>query len=102
MIVRGPSCLDICEFTKEISILDENCKKFQEHIKTCPMPRMGPWGRGKKGFGGRKGGPRFGPGPNFGPGHGFGSHFEGGPFGHGPHNFGHGPNFGLGQAFGFL
>ncbi|XP_037050433.1 uncharacterized protein LOC119084526 [Bradysia coprophila] len=30
---------------------DENCKKLQEHIKTCPMPRLGPWGHGN----GRKG-----------------------------------------------
>lgn len=95
--------LCIYEFYEFLFILDENCKKFQEHIKTCPMPRMGPWGHGKKGFAGRRGGNfrpngpgyfgsgSFGPGPNF----------DGGHFGPGPHS-GQGPNFGTGQVFGFL
>lgn len=87
-------------------ILDENCKKFQEHIKTCPMPRMGPWSHGKKGFAGRKGG-NFRPnGPGFGSGtFGPGSFDDEGHYGPGAH-FGHGghgpPNFATGEAFGFL
>lgn len=84
---------------------DESCKKFQEHIKTCPMPKMGgPWGpgHGKKGFGGRKGGnfrPDFGSELNFGTGHFGPGHFGPGHFGPGR---GGPPNFGTGEVFGFL
>lgn len=76
-----------------ISIPDQNCKKFQEHIKTCPMPRGGP-GFGKPFGRGPPGLKHFGPG-NFGPGH-----FGHGHFGPGP--FGKGPDFGTGDVFGFL
>ncbi|KAG4069781.1 hypothetical protein HA402_003222 [Bradysia odoriphaga] len=91
---------------------NQNCKKFQEHIKTCPMPRGGPFGRGfpdkKDGFGPGSGGPfgrgHFSPG-HFGPGHFGPGHF--GPGNFGPRQFGHGhfgkgPNFATGEVFGFL
>ncbi|KAJ6632792.1 4-coumarate-CoA ligase 1 [Pseudolycoriella hygida] len=76
---------------------NDNCKKFQEHVETCPMPRGGPFGRGfgRKGFGGKKGGSFR---PNYGPefDHGSGLFFGGGPdFGPG-FTFGHGPNFATG------
>lgn len=72
------------------------------------MPKMRPWGHGKKGFAGKRGGnfrpngPEFfGPG-SFGPHGPHGPGFNGEPFGTGPH-FGQGPpNFATGQVFGFL